>query len=235
MSDPTIPATPPAEVIPPVTDEKPLLSQEITPPAEPAKPEDKPVAEEPKPILDKDGKPVLDKDGKPTFEEKKPEEPKGAPETYADFKLPEGVSVEADDLGKFTALAKEANLPQEQAQKFLDMANEHVAKLTEKAQSAQLEQWATVRKEWTTAIRADPEIGGQNFGASREYALRAVKSFGTPELVKEVFESGWGDNPHLFKFCVRAGKAMSEDKSADGLPSGSKPKSAASVLFPSQA
>lgn len=52
--------------------------------------------------------------------QKKPDEPKGAPEQYAEFKAPEGVTFDTGVIGEFSKAAKELDLPQDKAQQLLD-------------------------------------------------------------------------------------------------------------------
>ena len=45
----------------------------------------------------------------------------GAPESYADFTMPEGIKIDLAAMEKFTPMAKELNLTQDQAQKLVDI------------------------------------------------------------------------------------------------------------------
>ncbi len=155
----------------------------------------------------------------------------GAPEKY-EFKAAEGVTLDADLVTELSTVAKELNLPQEQAQKFADLGGKLVEKTAKGIQEAQTKSWAEARTKWVTEIKTDKELGGSNFSQSREMALRAVRFAGVPEL-KQVFDSGWGDHPALFKAFVKFGKALGEDRMIDAdVNAGSK--SAAQVLYPSQ-
>jgi hypothetical protein len=154
---------------------------------------------------------------------------KAAPEKYEDFKTPEGVKLAAEDVTAFQTLAKEHNLSQEAAQKFIDMATKNASAQA----AAQAKQWAEARTSWKSTIEKDPEIGGAEFAKSKEYAIRAVNKFGAGigKELGEVFSSGWGDHPALFKAFVRIGKALGEDKVVDGSDKPGAQKSAASTLY----
>jgi len=160
---------------------------------------------------------------------KKDDKAEGAPEKY-DFKTPEGVKLDPESVTEFSSIAKELNLSNEKAQKFVDLATKHTEKVTTQIKEAQEQQWAKARENWVSEIKADKDVGGANFDQSREIALRAVSKFGVPGL-KEVFDSGWGDHPALFRTFVNIGKALSEDRLIDGNEPVSQ-KSAAEILYP---
>lgn len=165
----------------------------------------------------------------------KPEDGKkqtGAPEKYADFKLPEGFTIQDQErFTKFTDLAKSKNLSQEDAQAFIDLA---IANSTEagKAQEAALE---AQEKAWMDEIQKDPELGGANAAATIEYAKRSLKTFAQGKFMEVLEDKKFGrlgNHPDFVRTFVAIGKAMSEDKVVDGRPSGTADeKSAADVLY----
>ena len=86
------------------------------------------------------------------------------PEKY-EFKLPEGLPVDQDRLTAFEAMAKEAKLPLEVAQKMIDFAAAGAAQAAE-AQKAQVAQWLK-------DVQADAEMGGgQDRGHHQEPRCR---------------------------------------------------------------
>lgn len=74
----------------------------------------------------------------------------------------------------------------------------------------------TNAKAWETAVKADPELGGENHQQVIGVAAKALKTFGTPELNSFLLESRLGSNPELIRLLYRAGKAISQD----GVPPG---------------
>lgn len=137
----------------------------------------------------------------------------GAPETYSDFTLPDGITLDAKLADGFKALAKEMNLSQENAQKLATLQAEHVkttadslVKEAEQQRTKQLEAWKTETK---TALGADwqKELG---------FAGKALDAFGGPELRKLLTESGLGDHPLMAKMLVAVGKTMSETQPGEG-------------------
>lgn len=140
--------------------------------------------------------PEADGDGK------KPES-QGAPEQYADFKMPEGFTLEGEVKEKVTGLFRELNLSQENAQKLIDYATERDLANKE----AMLNDLAARRKEWRSTLRARP-----NFEADLALARKGMKALvQTPEGA-ELFKDSWmSDHPAVFDMFVRAGKLVAED------------------------
>lgn len=176
----------------------------------PAGTDDKPAGDAPAgdaPAGDKpaaDGKPV---DAKPAGDKPKEDEPAGAPEKYEDFKLPEGLTLDAPVMDAFTALAKETNLPQATAQKFVDLAAQMQQNTVAQVQSvveAQAEKWGLDSK-------ADKEFGGDKFDENLAIAKTALDRFGTPELRTLLNQSKLGNHPEVLRFMFRAGQAISQD------------------------
>lgn len=152
----------------------------------------------------------------------------GAPEAYEDFKLPEGMEMDADVLGEFKGLAKELNIPQAKAQQLIDFQTQLAAKQAEAYQAAVTKQ----SQDWAASIKNDPEIGGANYDKSVESAIKVIQSFGDPALTELLNTSGLGNHPALFKFCHRISSAISEDKFVlPGSQSSTGRKSDAEVFY----
>lgn len=168
-----------------------------------------------------------DKDDKDDKDGKKGEDEKGAPEKYEDFKLPEGYKLNPATLDKFSGLAKEMNLPQAQAQKFLDLAASQVVD----AAKAQEAAFNDIRTGWVSELKSDEEFGGAKFDTTIEAANKAYARFGSAELV-EFLDKGYGDHPALVKAFARINAAISEDTTVtDGKPPAQTAKTAAQVMY----
>jgi hypothetical protein len=180
-------------------------------------------------------------EGKEGDGEKKPGEG-GAPETYADFTLPDGVTVDPKANDDFKALAKELGLSQDAAQKLVDFQGGRLKDIVEAPHRA----WADVTKQWTDAIKADPEIGGAKFDASRATAARVfdhtipgnpiVRNEAEAAALREALDvTGAGNNPAVVRAFARLGALINAEPNGLvlGRPAASAPKSAAEVLYPS--
>lgn len=144
-------------------------------------------------------------------QEKKPEEekPKGAPESYEDFKAPEGAEFAEPVMTAFKGVAKELDLSQDQAQKLIDT-------MTPVMQKRYLENIASISAEWRQRTEADPEIGGEKFQKSQAAVARLRETFARNEDgqydadILEFMNSPMGNHPGAFKLLARAGAAISE-------------------------
>lgn len=141
-----------------------------------------------------------------------PEPPK-VPEKYEAFKLPEGATFDGQPLETFSALAKEAGLSQELAQKFVDMHLGFLGQQQEGYLAAMQEQ----EKTWGQELLNDPEIGGAKYDESVSKANRVLKTFDTDgSLFKLISDAMLTKNPTIMKFMVRVGQAIGDDQLVDG-------------------
>jgi hypothetical protein len=183
------------------------------------KPEGEKPAGDAKPDAKAEGeKPAGDK----PVDKKPDDKPTGAPEKYEDFKLPEGLKADTPVMGKFASLAKELNLPQDAAQKVVDLAGE--------LQQANLQELQTVieaqREKWGTESKTDKEFGGDKFDENLAVAVKARDQFGTPELKSLLNASGLGNHPEVIRLFYRVGQAISQDGFVPGRNGGAQPPAA---------
>jgi hypothetical protein len=147
----------------------------------------------------------------------------GAPEKY-EFKAPEGKEYDSNLLAAFEAGAKEANLPQDAAQKLLDQ-------MAPKLQESQAELITATKQGWFEASKSDKEFGGDKLEVNLGIAKKALDTFGSPELNKLLVSTGLGNHPELIRMMFKAGKALSEDTFVAGTAPSKSNVSAASVLY----
>jgi hypothetical protein len=107
-------------------------------------------------------------------------------------------------LTAFGDVAKELDLPQEDAQKVLDK----VAPVIQERQAKMLEQ---VRADWANESQTDEEFGGEALNENLNVAKQALDAFGTDAFKSLLQETGFGNHPEIIRFMYRAGKAISED------------------------
>ena len=131
----------------------------------------------------------------------------GAPESYAEFTMPEGVEVDSEMLETASAMFKEDGLSQEQSQKYVDMMAAKVQSIT----NGQVEAFNQQVSEWAEQSKNDKEFGGDKFDQSVATARRAIDKFGTPELNKLLNDHGVGSHPEVIRFMKRVGDLTTED------------------------
>jgi hypothetical protein len=153
----------------------------------------------------------------------------GAPEEYADFVVPEGMTLDTEVTDELKALAKEKNLGQEDTQKFVDLGT----KIVQKVETQYREQIATVQAGWLEATKTDKEFGGDKLQENVAVAKQALDTFGTPELSKLLNESGLGNNPEIIRAFYRVGLKMAPDRLVPGTTKPAGGATAEKAFYPS--
>lgn len=150
------------------------------------------------------------------------------PVEYADFALPEGMTVDQPILDEAKSLFAEDGLSQERAQKYVDL---YTNKLKESAE-APYKLWAETQKQWQDSIRNDPEVGGSKLAENLGVAAKALDRFGGDKLRQALNFTGAGNHPDVIKAFVQIGKAISEGKFVTGGGNAGSGKSRAERLYP---
>lgn len=142
---------------------------------------------------------------------------------YTDFKAPEGAVIDAELSAEYKSVAKELGLTQEHAQKIADFGHRIFAKQAEAVEN--------VRMQWQEASKADKEYGGDAFEQNVGVANKALKQFGTPELITFLDDTGLSNHPELIRAFYRAGKAISDDTFVGGDKTAQQPQTLAQALY----
>lgn len=152
-----------------------------------------------------------------------------APEKYEDFKMPDGVTVDAKILTEFQPVLKELGLPQAAAQKVVDF---YASKVLPHLAQAQTDAVKAQDESWTKAVKEDKELGGDKLNENLEIAKTTLTKFGSPELVKLLNASRLGNHPEVVRLFNKIGRAMQEDSISGAGGGGAATKDAASILYP---
>ncbi len=173
----------------------------------------------------------------------KVETPLGAPEKYADWKLPDGYSLDAGVGEAGGKIFKELNLTQDQSQKLVDFYTEHSIKSSKENQDF----WDKTKSDWREGLKNDPQIGklvgsDGNFGPDSPLVRtvnQALDGLQDPALVanfKAAMElTGAGDNPAFVRVLHALASKVTEGTSyARGEPSkvAQARPSAAAAMYP---
>lgn len=228
---PVIAPTPVTEVVQaaPVVEATPVTSVVDTAPA--------PVVEAPKPetvlaeAIDK-SKPaeVPPKEGD-TEAKVEPKTPEGQsadpapPPVYDAFTAPEGVTLDSERIGKFTAILSELettgkvdhSLVQQFGQKAVDFHVAEIKNVAETLTKFYKDSWDKQKIDWKDSFLKDPEIGGNRFQTTVDSALTFIRTHGgTAEQQTEFRDlmetSGLGNHPAVIRLLANAGRAMAEGK-----------------------
>ena len=150
-------------------------------------------------------------DGQGKNEAGKPNE--GAPEAYAEFKLPEEFKFEGERKEAWEARFRDWGWSQERAQSAIDDYIKMVAEDEEARRAAYEAQALQLRDDWAKQAKAEL---GERFDAEVNMARTAVQATQS-EALKEAFEQHhWGNHPELIKAFAFFGKMM-RDSSVDGI------------------
>jgi hypothetical protein len=179
------------------------------------------------------GEPLEDQgsgDGGGSEGEGEGEKSTGAPEEYADFTAPEGTTLDQDLLGEFKTIAKEMNLPQDQAQKVVDMGTKMMQKVMDGIMSQHQERVGN----WLKDAENDTEIGADIKKGAESAALRAFNTItkGNEKAKAMVDELGIGNHPEFLRIFYRISQNMRED-TFEISNTGGQGKSTADTLYPS--
>lgn len=149
-------------------------------------------------------------------------------ETYADFTMPEGMTLDSVQLEAAAPLFKELGLSQEQAQKLVDFQAAQV----QAGQQGQMDAFNQLKNDWVDQAKADPEIGGDKFDENVGIAREALKKFGNEGLTKLLNDFGMGNHPEVIRLMAKVGRLTKEDNPDDTGNPPSKPNDHVSVLYP---
>lgn len=217
-----------------------ILEPSQIPPTTQTTPEAKPDGTQDKTSTPPDPK-AEDKD-KP-----KPAPTTGAPETYADFKAPEGYTLDQAAIKDALPIFKELGLTQDQAQKLVEFHSQQMIAAAKAPQST----YEALRTEWRGKVSADTEITG--YAKDGKTGLDAVKvdigkalvALNDPQLAQDFKDgmnlTGAGDHPAFIKAFWKLSQFVTEGthvKGSQPSPHGQRPPgtserpSAAAALFP---
>lgn len=128
------------------------------------------------------------------------------PEKY-EFTLKDGLELDEALAEKFSTIAKDLRLSNEQANKIADLYADKIGEM----QEAQTQAWAKQVSDWGEQLKSDSEFGGAKFAENAEIAKSAINKFGDDELKQALNDTGLGNHPALVKFMHKVGLAISED------------------------
>jgi hypothetical protein len=85
-------------------------------------------------------------------------------------------------------------------------------------------------EKWLAEVKADKDMGGDNFARTEADAQRAVKKFGNADLTAYLAETGEGNHPAIVRLLANVGKLLREDEVV-GQGGAASSKSASEILY----
>lgn len=136
----------------------------------------------------------------------------GNPVTYEAFNLPEGVTIADEDLEVFTEIGQEYGLPQEGAQRLVDLALQ-VQEAAISQMEAQLDEQSVAEQTgWQEELQADKELGGENLQQTEDNVRAFANSPFVTDGLHELFESkGLYRHPEVARLFNQLGGLLQED------------------------
>lgn len=136
-----------------------------------------------------------------------------APETYdySNVELPEGLQLDKELTDEFSNVAKEFNLSQSKADKFMTVGVKLAQKLQDKFEVAFKEAKENQIKSYSTLLNTDEEIGGANLKQSLNDANIAYEAFVSQEAAEILAETGLNKHPAIVKVFMKIGKELKND------------------------
>lgn len=225
-SDGAAPITPVEPVAPVVVAPTTVLGDALKP------------AETPKAPVAAEAAPV-----EPTKPEGQSAEP-APPPVFDTFKLPEGITFDAERVGKFASILGEYETSakadhakvQELGQKLVDY---HLATVQEGQERLRQSIRAADDKQkldWKEQFLNNPDFGGNRFQTTVDSALTFIRTHGGTDAEQSEFRalmdsSGLGNNLVMIRLLARAGGAMSEGRPLAATVPPSVPKSKTEVMY----
>lgn len=210
-----------------------------TPPSSTLTPNQQTTDQQTEPKAD-DGKSLLNQDGKTDQKtDQKTDGPKGAPDAYSDFTVPEGFTLDPEVAKRAGGLFKELNLSQEGAQKLIDL----YAAETKAAFEAPFKAYQDMRKEWQNSVTSDREMG-HRLPEIKTAVTQMLNTHLGPVLAGQFREAmdltGVGDHPAFVRAFDIISQLLTEPRShvAGKQPSPfsgnqpAQPRSAAQAMYP---
>ena len=149
------------------------------------------------------------------------------PITYADFTLPDGFAKEDGPFNAFTEIAGAHQIPQEEAQKLVDLYVSEAQKLRDSIFREQVQIFKETRDEWSRQRRSDPVLGGASYDTTLN-SIKLARERLVPEADRDEFNqflqvTGAGDHPAFHRLLYRAARLFNEPTAADVPSAGIRP------------
>lgn len=132
-----------------------------------------------------------------------------------------------------------ANVPPDRAQPLFDAHMAALKTAVDATRQAATEHWQSTQREWQDQLRADKDIGGDKLDKSIQAIRGGAKNLLGDQAAKDLFTAlnltGAGNNPAIVKAMHKAFATHAAATSVGGRPTGTGGKSAAEVMYPTQA
>jgi len=138
------------------------------------------------------------------------------PMKYEDFKVPEnlgdGIKIDKDQVNEYTKIIGEYRVPQEAAQKLMDMYLNGVKTVQDRMVQTQWDVFNNIQTEWRNQVLSDPIIGGAGHDTAMQ-KIASVRNMLVPRERMKAFNeflniTGAGNHPEFIHMMYRASKIL---------------------------
>lgn len=160
----------------------------------------------------------------------KPAEEKPKPEVPESYQFPEDLKLTEEEKTKYTELLRKHGATQEAANDLI----EHIKQQAKAIQEASVKAWYDQVKKWGEEAEKHEEYGGPKFEENlKTVIIPVLNKFGDEQLIQELDQTGFGNNPRLLAFLYRIGKEIgTEAKFVEGRPGVGDEDNILKTLYP---
>lgn len=165
--------------------------------------------------------------------------PESVPESYSEWKVPEGWTLDEKVSTDVNTLFKEIGLSQSNGQRLVDF----YIKQAQDAADAPYKMYEKMRGEWRNEVANDPDIGSR-LDHVKQTISKALNGLGDPKLTQSFREAmdltGAGDHPAFIRAFYRMAQRLTEQSHVVGngpspagqTRTGTVPRSVANAMYP---
>lgn len=147
-----------------------------------------------------------------------------------EIKVPEGLEVDETVAKPFVEIVNKFGLGRDAVAELVTLQANAMKAASEKSTQV----WTKMQEDWTAAVKADPDIGGEKLAPALGQIAKLIDHYKIPELRAAFDLTGAGNNPHVIKFLSKIANDLGESHFvAPNSPSGGA-KTAAEILYPNQ-
>lgn len=147
---------------------------------------------------------------------------------YAEFDIPDGITVDQGDMNAYRDLSGQMGLSQDQAQKLLSFEADRLRQMDDRLTDQRMEQ----ARNWAEAAQSDAEYGGDAFNRNVALARHAVDTFASPEVRDMLEATGLGSHPEFIRMFWKMGRSVASDGALTGGQGGGSTRLDNRSLFP---
>jgi len=143
--------------------------------------------------------------GEPEIKKGEPEAKEGEPEVPESYEFPEDLELTEEEKAEYNTLLKKHKATQEAANDVIELLKKQGKAIKE----ASINAWYDQVKKWGKEAENHEEYGGAKFEENlRSVITPVLNKFGDEQLIKELDQTGFGNNPRLLAFLYRVGKEI---------------------------